>query len=141
MVLLVLMQFSCTSLNSSSKIEEVDTAGGRERMTKDQVWQLVAIQGRPLVPSSSPITLIFNPKTSSLHGQAQCNTYTADYSLHDSRLIISNLQPSNTQCPEALMNAEKRYLATLQKCTQLSLSTTTLSLGNKNKTLLQFELQ
>ena len=135
-VLFVLMQISCTSTATQSLGRQAT-----QPLDKSQVWQLVQVQGRDIKSSPTPVTIIFNPETSTLHGQAQCNTYTADYSLHDSRLIISNLQPSNTQCPEADMNAENRYLATLRKCTNITVTATTLSLGNKNKSLLEFELQ
>lgn len=110
-------------------------------LSKDQTWQLVKLQGRTVPPHAKATTLSFNPEARTLRGQTPCNPYSADYSIHNSTLTIQNLQSSSLLCPEADINAEKRYLATLKKCTQISLSSSTLSLGIKNKVLLVFELQ
>lgn len=110
-------------------------------LSKNQIWQLVKLQGRTIPPHSKATTLSFNPEAQTLRGQTPCNPYSADYSIQNSTLIIQNLQSSSLLCPEADINAESRYLATLKKCTQISLSSSTLSLGINNKVLLVFELQ
>ena len=110
-------------------------------LDKEQVWQLVQIQGRAVDRAATPVTLIFNPETGTFRGQATCNTYSADYRIQNSEIKVQNLQSTTVQCPEAEMNAEARYLATLRKCTLISATSTTLTLGNKNKDLLVFDLQ
>ena len=110
-------------------------------LSKDQIWQLVKLQGRTVPPHAKVTTLSFNPEAQTLRGQTPCNTYSADYSIQNSTLTILNLQSSSLLCPEADINAQSRYLATLKKCTQITINSTTLTLGNKNKVLLVFELQ
>ena len=143
MVLAILMHISCTSTATQSPSHSTT-----QSLDKSQVWQLVKIQGRNIDRTATPTTLAFNPEAHTLRGQTQCNTYSADYTLSQplshsatQSLTISNFQLSNVQCPDAEMNAETRYLSTLKKCTQLSLTATTLTLGNKNKALLEFELR
>lgn len=143
MVLAILMHISCTSTTTQPLSHSVT-----QSLDKSQVWQLVKIQGRDIDRTATPTTLVFNPEAHTLRGQTQCNTYSADYTLSQplshtvtQSLTISNFQLSNVQCPDAEMNAETRYLSTLKKCTQLSLTATTLTLGNKNKALLEFELR
>lgn len=140
--LAVLLAAACASSSSITHHSSLIT------LDKEQVWQLVQIQGREIDRSATPVTLIFNPETNTLRGQAACNTYSADYTIGNSTIennkfqfTILNSQSSNIQCPETEMNAEARYLATLRKCTLLSATSTTLTLGNKNKDLLIFELQ
>lgn len=110
---------------------------------KGQVWQLVAIQGRPLTSSAdNPITIVFNPEAGTLHGHMACNTYSADYRILNLQLSILNLQTTDIQCTETGMNVEERYLSLLAKCTHISPTPTTLTLSNPGgKPLLQFELQ
>lgn len=117
---------------------------------KEQTWQLLTIQGRsPHYLSAAP-TLRFNPEAGTLSGFAYCNTYTFRYSLHlssqqtDGDYHSISLQPwggSSLGCPEADMNAEKRFLLLLSKATTLRITATTLTLFQRDKELLHFELQ
>lgn len=132
----------------ASSVETQPTASPSLPLSKDQTWQLVKIQGRTIDRNATPVTILFNPEAGTLRGQTPCNTYSANYTLggqlpasENFQLSTSNFQLSNVQCPDAEMNAESRYLANLSKCTWITSTSTTLSLGNKNKTLLQFELQ
>ena len=121
---------------------------------KEQVWQLVEMQGRPVGRNAATVTIAFNPATGMLRGHAACNSYSAVYTLSplvaDGRsdrdwcaLAISNVAADSIRCPEADMNAEARYLARLRQCNRLALADAgnTLLLGNKDKAVLIFELQ
>lgn len=117
-------------------------------LEKDQIWQLTKMQGRDINRNTKSTNLSFNPEAGTLKGQTACNSYSANYSIGNSsdekmffQFATSNFQFSNVQCPEADMNAESRYLAILKKCTQISVTSTTLTLSNKDKPLLVFELQ
>lgn len=117
---------------------------------KEQVWQLVRLQGRPLPPRQPVTTLVVNPDAGTADGQAACNTYSfsctlghpdqhldADY--YDIRL--SPIGSGSVGCSEADMNAEQRYLAALGRATRLRLTATTLTLYQKDREILYFELQ
>lgn len=114
---------------------------------KSQVWQLTTLRGRPV---NATITLAFNTEAATLNGRATCNTYGADcrltYSAASSEgyrytVAIANLAAGNTLCPEADMNAESRYLALLPKADAMLLTPYNLTLYQKDKEILHFELQ
>lgn len=115
-----------------------------------QVWQLVRMQGRPLPPRQSQTTLIVNPDAATMGGHTPCNTYSfscdlgnprqqpdADYYDVSLRLIGSG----DIRCSEADMNAEERYLLTLGRATSMRLTATTITLYQKEREILYFELQ
>lgn len=117
---------------------------------KEQVWQLVRMQGRPLPPRQPQTTLVVNPDAATMGGHTTCNTYSfscdlgaprqepdADYYNVSLRLIGSG----SVRCSEADMNAEDRYLITLGRATTMRLTATTLTLYQKNREILYFELQ
>lgn len=130
----------------------VRVAAEPPQLAKEQTWQLVAIQGRAVNRSATPVTIVFNPETGNISGRAACNTYSATYSVASGvagdkyewcRLEIGNIGHADMQCPDAEMNAEMRYLALLKKCTLMAspYPQTKLLLGNNDKVLLEFELQ
>ena len=101
---------------------------------KEQVWQLVAMRGKMLA----------------LSGRASCNTYGADCRLNlvEQRpqgdlysITIDGIDSGRTLCPEADMNAEARYLALLQKADALLIDAYAITLLQKDKEILRFELQ
>lgn len=117
---------------------------------KEQVWQLVSMRGKTINANSGTITLTVNPEANSLSGTATCNRYGADCRLGSVQqlpqgdrytLTIANLDHGNTLCPEADMNAEARYLALLPKADALLMTAYTLTLLQKDKEILRFELQ
>ena len=114
---------------------------------KGEVWQLVAINGKPLTYHPAP-TLIFNPETGLIHGTMACNTYFGLYSCHPgdpktARYPIKiTLQGAGTlTCHEALINADNRYYALLPKTTHLAYSPTSITLYQQNKEILRYELR
>ena len=117
---------------------------------RGQVWQLVALQGRTLDRNKQSPTLSFNPDTRTASGTAYCNEYTFHYTLaHPQQqpegdryeVQFTFWGSGTTECPEGNMNAERRYLGMLGKATSLSLTATTLTLYQKNRELMHFELQ
>lgn len=117
---------------------------------KEQVWQLVRLQGRPLPLHSTVTTLTINPEAGTANGHTHCNTYSFSCKIShaDSRpdgdwydLSLKLLGSGNVHCSEAEMNAESRYLATLGKATRMCLTATTLTIYQKDKETLYFELQ
>ena len=114
---------------------------------KAEVFQLVSIQGRPLTYQPAP-TLIFNPETSTIHGPMACNTYLASFSCRPANpssarypIQISLLSSGTLVCPDALLNADSRFLALLPRATHLAYSPSSITLFQRNKELLRFELQ
>ena len=114
---------------------------------KEQVWQLTSLRGRPV---SGVITLIFNTEAATLSGHATCNTYGADCRLtytsstpegYRYTVAVDNLASDNTLCPEADMNAESRYLALLPKADAMIITPYNITLFQKDKEILHFELQ
>ena len=117
---------------------------------KGQVWQLVSLRGKGLSRQDGVFTLMFNPEAGTLSGQMPCNGYYADFShrllsLSEAgcryALAIEYLGSGQVACPEADMNAEQRYLALLPRATACVLTPYSLTLFQKDKELMKFELQ
>lgn len=126
-----------------------DTALGEAvSFDRHQVWQLVALKGKPV--SGPATTLILNSEAGALNGRSACNRYFADFTqklveqtAQGTRyaLKISYLGVGETRCPDADMEAEARYLALLPKADACLLTEYTLTLYKGNKEILKFELQ
>ena len=132
---------ACTSAKPSATAEEPLLP------QKSQIWQLVAMRGKPV---DNSITLSFNTEAATLSGRATCNTYGADCRLTYSSsspegyrytVAVVNLAGGNTLCPEADMNAESRYLALLPKADAMLITPYNITLFQKDKEILRFELQ
>lgn len=117
---------------------------------KEQVWQLVAIRGKAVNPNAAVVTIVVNPEAATLSGQAACNPFAAACRLALAEqqpsgdrytIVLSDLKAGGRQCPEADMNAEARFLALLPKADALVLTAYTLTLLQKDKEILKFELQ
>lgn len=141
----ILCLIACTSTKPAPT-----SAAAPLQPQKEQVWQLVAMRGKPLPPRSATITLTFNTEAATLSGRASCNTYGADCRLtlveqqpqgDLFHITIDNVASGNTLCPEADMNAEARYLALLPKADALLIDAYAISLLQKGKEILRFELQ
>ena len=100
----------------------VHTAPIAIHLDKEQVWQLTAINGRELKPTS-------------------CNTYSAGYKLLNAQLSILNLQSSDLFCPDPAMNAEQRYLGLLRKANRMTVEGNNMTLYSNNREILKFGLQ
>ena len=117
------------------------------QLDKEQTWQLVSIQSRDLAPTATAVTIVFNPQAGTATGAAACNEYTFAYALGASQggdltpVTLTYWGSGTVLCPESDMNAERRYLALLAKATHLSLTPYTLTLYQRGKELLRYELQ
>lgn len=117
---------------------------------KEQTWQLVARQGHPLNRTKAAPSLVINPDAGVATGFAYCNEYTFNL-----ELVPAGSQPDgdyytihlglwgsgNLGCPESDMNAEQRYLSLLAKASLLRITATTLTLFQRDKEILHFELK
>lgn len=117
---------------------------------RGQVWQLVRMQGRPLDRSKKAPTLLFNPAAGTATGTAHCNEYTFHYRLQHPRqapegdsydVQLTFWGSGSMECPEGDMNAERRYLGLLGKATSLRLTATAMTLYQKEREILHYELQ
>ena len=151
LLLLVPLLVQCTARKAQvQSTEEVVS------FDKDQVWQLVAIQGKMVARSSTEIILMFHPESGTLRGRVACNRYFADYTLggrysdaekgsHHSpstfHLSVSNISGGDVQCPEGGMAEQERYLALLGRVDACQVDATSLTLYRNGKETLKFELQ
>lgn len=117
---------------------------------KEQVWQLVSLQGKPVPQAAAEIVLMFHPESGTLRGRVACNRYFADYSLRlqestaaGSRyaMDVKYVSGGDVQCPEGGMAEQERYLALLGKADACLLTATTLTLYRRGRETLKFELQ
>ena len=117
---------------------------------KGQVWQLVAMRGKAVSRTDNIITLTFNPEAGTVSGKATCNSYYGNYRLRlDSQtpesdnytLKLSDVGSTKVYCNEADMNAESRYISLLPKADALRIDAYTLTLYQKGKEILKYELQ
>ena len=117
---------------------------------KGQVWQLVALQGKPLDPADKAPTLILNPDAATASGFAYCNNYSFQMKMEqpeshpegDSfRVQLQLWGTGSLSCPDKEMNAESRYLTLLAKGERLVINATTLVIYQRNKEILRYSLQ
>ena len=117
-------------------------------LDKDQVWQLVKIQGRKVSKNDKTVTLTFNPEAESFRGMTACNFYAGTYTLGEPSptngrhsFSIVTFGSGSILCPEADMNAEGRFLSVFEKANYILIDEFTLSFYRDNKEILLFELQ
>lgn len=121
---------------------------------KEQVWQLVAMQGREVDKAhrkpSTEVLLMFHPESATVRGRVACNRYFADYKLQKGKttdagtryvLSVDYISGGDVQCPEGDMAIQDRYLALLDKADACLLTPYVLTLFQKDKEVLRFELQ
>ena len=144
LLLLLPLWVGCSAPNKAA-----DSAGALQ-LDKEQVWQLVAQRGKEEAPSTDPIILMFHPESGTLRGRVACNRYFADYKLRLDRvtaegtryaLNVEYVSGGDVQCPEGDMAVQDRYLALLDKADACLLTPYSLTLFQKGKETLKFELQ
>lgn len=117
---------------------------------KGQVWQLVAVRGKAVSRTAGLTTLTFNPEAGTISGKTACNTYYGSYRLrleastaegYRYALAFSGIGSGDTRCPEADMNAEARYMALLPKADAMCVDAYTMTLYQRGKEILKYELQ
>lgn len=141
-LLTVLMLTACSSTATQIPSNTVTWP-----LSKEQTWQLTSLNGRSIPDDSKATTLSFNPEAGIFRGQTACNFFAGAYTLgniaSDGRypLSIDFLGSGSIQCPEADMNAEERFLATIKKASAILICEHTLSIYQNDKEILHFELQ
>ena len=117
---------------------------------KGQVWQLVAVRGKAVSRTAGLTTLTFNPEAGTISGKTACNTYYGSYRLrleastaegYRYALAFSDIGSGDTRCPEADMNSEARYMALLPKADAMCVDAYTMTLYQRGKEILKYELQ
>lgn len=146
LLLLLPLLAQCASPRSVAAPQDTEQL----RLDKEQVWQLVAVQGREVPSSAHEIILMFHPESGTLRGRVACNRYFADYTLHHDatdasgsryRLEVKYVSGGDVQCPEGGMSEQERYLTLLERADACLLTSTTLTLSRKGKETLKFGLQ
>lgn len=142
-LLIALTLTACASTATQSLSHSVT-----QTLDKDQVWQLVKMQGRDLPQNAKIVDLTFNPEAGSFRGMTACNFYAGTYTLGepsptDGRrpFTIVTFGSGSILCPEADMNAEGRFLSVFEKANYILIDEFTLSFYRDNKEILRFELQ
>jgi heat shock protein HslJ len=74
-------------------------------------WSVMEIDGAPLA-AGSKVTLAF-AQDGRLSGDASCNRFTGEYSLSGEGLAIKPAATTRMACPDAVINQERSFLATL----------------------------
>jgi len=116
-------------------------------LSLDQTWQLTVLNGRSVPDDSKTVTLSFNPEAGIFRGQTACNFFAGAYTLGSAApdgklpLSVDFLGSGSVQCPEADMNAEERFLATLKKATAILIGEHTLAIYQGDREILRFELR
>ena len=127
----------------------VDNSLPPTELDKEQVWQLVAMRGKE-VAKTPEVVLMFHPESGTLRGNVVCNRYFADYSLRLDRVTADGTRYNlkvlyasggDVQCPEGDMAFQERYIALLGKADACLLTPYTLTLFQKGKETLKYELQ
>ena len=76
-------------------------------------WTVEYIGKRPVI-DKSPAYIKFIVK-GRVAGNSSCNQFTGSYDLRAGDLEVSKLASTKKMCPPALMEQEKRFLASLQR--------------------------
>ena len=148
-MLLSLMIAACAS--SSDGVRATSLTEVRP-LDRNQTWQLVSMRGREVKPASgvSPTTIFFNTEAGTYGGHTACNGYGGNFSAslisQDAegdryKLTLKPGATGSVGCPDAVMNAEERYLALLRKADGMLITAYSLSLTQRGKEILKFELQ
>lgn len=135
------------------------TQGAESRLLevdKEQVWQLVAMQGKDLSKggarqkSAEEVLLMFHPESGTVRGRVACNRYFADYKLTNGQSSVEGtcydfnvdyISGGDVQCPEGDMALQERYLSLLHRADACLLTPYVLTIFQKDKEILRFELK
>lgn len=150
--IILLLAFVPLALQCSSPQLSVKSPVEALSFDKEQVWQLVSIQGvaNRQRTAAEEVILMFHPESGTLRGRVACNRYFADYRLRGVKvtdegsrymLSVDNVSGGDVQCPEGDMALQERYLSQLAKADACLLTPYVLTLYRKDKEILRFELQ
>lgn len=145
MLVLLTMTVACGGPRAT-----VGADGGALELEKEQVWQLVAMRGKEVSRSNDAVVLMFHPESGTLRGRVACNGYFGDYELRGVRvgaegtrysMEVRYVSGGDVQCPEGDMAAQERYLSLLGKADACLLTPWSLTLFQKGREVLKYELQ
>ena len=93
-------------------------------------WHIESIGDRPVI-DRSPAAIEFTNEGRA-GGNASCNRFTGAYTLSGSELSFGPLAATKMMCPDALMNQEIRFLATLDRVAAVQIQQGLLILRDAN---------
>ena len=148
----IILLLAITPLVTGCRTVKSDAASIAEAQTfdKEQVWQLVALRGKEVAVNGDPVIFMLHPESGTLRGRIACNRYFADYTLRSGKvdaegthysMQVTYISGGDVQCPEGDMALQERYLALLAKTTDCLLTPYTLTLFQRGKEIIKFELQ
>lgn len=100
-------------------------------------WQLVSIDGAPVVPSSM-VTLLFGTEDDTAGGNGGCNTYGSSYTADETSISISDVFSTFIAC-EATLEQELTYLEALQAAERYTIRDGMLTITTSDGAELIFE--
>ena len=85
-------------------------------------WQLVELNGQPLVPGGEPLTLVFAADEPRVSGYGGCNQFSGEYAQNGASLRIGPLLSTRRACLEPALNTqETAYFQALESTTRYSI--------------------
>ena len=96
-------------------------------------WMVEYIGERPVI-DRSPAFIEFSVDDM-VGGNASCNRFTSSYTLSEAQLSFGQAAVTRMACPEALMEQEQRFLASLSQVAQVQLENGILELTDADGTL------
>jgi heat shock protein HslJ len=102
-------------------------------------WQLVELNGQPLVPGGEPLTLQFSATEERVGGYGGCNQFSGPYTQNGASLRLGPLASTQRACLEPALNTqETAYFQALDSTTRYSIENGLLVLYRGNQVLARF---
>ena len=102
-------------------------------------WQLVELNGQPLVPGGEPLTLVFAADEPRASGYGGCNQFSGPYTQNGASLRLGPLASTRRACLEPALNTqETAYFQALDSTTRYSSENGQLVLYRGNQVLARF---
>lgn len=103
-------------------------------------WQLVELNGQPLVPGGEPLTLMFAADEARVSGYGGCNQFSGPYTQNGASLRFGPLLSTRRACLEPALNTqETAYFQALESTTRYSIENGQLVLYRGNQVLARFD--
>ena len=112
---------------------------GRSLTLEHTLWSLVTMDGQP-ANAGLPVTALFvpgeDPSKGSVGGVAPCNNYQAGYSVDGDQLDMEPAATTRISCPEAVMEAETRFLQLMETAQSYQVLGQTLTISSEDGALI-----